>query len=42
MQLLDWSFLTFFIAGGVAFLWFVIIGAIFIFFYTATGEAVCF
>ncbi|EGR0288618.1 TPA: hypothetical protein KD853_000984 [Vibrio parahaemolyticus] len=32
MTLLDSSFLTFFIAGGVAFLWFVIIGAIFIFF----------
>ncbi|EOX4462448.1 hypothetical protein ACDI08_11430, partial [Vibrio alginolyticus] len=32
MGLLDSSFLTFFIAGGGTFLWFVIIGAIFIFF----------
>ncbi len=30
MQLLDLSFLTFFVAGGASFVWFVIIGAILI------------
>lgn len=31
MQLLDWSFLTFFVAGGASFVWFVVFGPILIF-----------